>query len=59
MASIGVNYNQREKLLYHHFSEKKAAAYLHKLEKQSAQRSALCQKTIRLIEEFERKHFEK
>ena len=32
--SVGVNYNQIVKILYRHFSEKKAAAYLFKLEKQ-------------------------
>lgn len=31
--AIGVNYNQIVKLLYRHFSEKKAAAFLYKLEK--------------------------
>ena len=35
--SIGVNYNQVVKLLYRNFSEKKAAAYLYKLEKQTAE----------------------
>ena len=31
--SVGINYNQIVKLLYSRFSEKKAAAYLYKLEK--------------------------
>jgi len=57
--SVGVNYNQVVKLLYHHFSEKKAAAHLYKLEKQTAQMAALCQKIIQLTEEFEKKHFKK
>ena len=46
--SVGVNYNQIVKLLYRHFSEKKAAAYLYKLEKQTAELSILCQKMIAL-----------
>lgn len=53
---VGVNYNQVVKLLYSHFSEKKAAAYLYKLEKQTAEMAVLCQKIIRLTEEFEAKH---
>lgn len=57
--SVGVNYNQVVKLLYHHFSEKKAATCLYKLEKQTAQMAALCQKIIRLTEEFEKKHLKK
>jgi hypothetical protein len=57
--SVGVNYNQVVKLLYSHFSEKKAAAYLYKLEKQTAVFAALCQKIIQIMEEFERKHLKK
>lgn len=57
--SIGVNYNQIVKLLYSHFSEKKSAAYLYKLEKQTAELAVLCQKIIRLTEEFEAKHLNK
>ncbi|SHG39053.1 conjugal transfer protein MobA [Flavobacterium defluvii] len=53
--SIGVNYNQLVKLLYRHFSEKKAAAYLYKLEKQTAEMASLCQKIIQLIQDFEEK----
>ena len=33
--SVGVNYNQIVKILYRNFSEKKAAAYLYKLEKET------------------------
>jgi hypothetical protein len=40
--AVGVNYNQIVKLLYRHFSEKKAAAFLFKLEKQTAEMAALC-----------------
>jgi hypothetical protein len=57
--AVGVNYNQIVKLLYGKFSEKKAAAYLYKLEKQTAEMAALCQKIIRLTEEFEAKHLKK
>ncbi len=57
--SIGVNYNQIVKLLYSHFSEKKAAAYLFKLEKQTAEMAVLCQKIIQLTEEFEANHLKK
>ena len=57
--SIGVNYNQIVKLLYSHFSEKKAAAYLYKLEKQTVEFVVLCQKIIQITEEFEGKHLKK
>ena len=57
--SIGVNYNQIVKLLYSLFSEKKAAAFLYKLEKQTAEMAVLCQKIIQLTEEFEAKHLKK
>lgn len=54
--SVGVNYNQVVKVLYRNFSEKKAAAYLFKLEKQTAEMVVLCQKIIQLTAEFEAKH---
>lgn len=57
--SIGVNYNQVVKLLYRHFSEKKAAAFLYKLEKQTVEMVILCQKIIQLTEEFEANHIKK
>ena len=57
--SVGVNYNQIVKLLYKHFSEKKAAAFLYKLEKQTAEMAMLCQKIIQINEEFEAKHLKK
>ncbi|MGJ1361194.1 conjugal transfer protein MobA [Sphingobacterium spiritivorum] len=57
--SIGVNYNQIVKLLYKHFTEKKAAAFLFKLEKQTAEMAMLCQKIIQISEEFEAKHLKK
>lgn len=57
--TIGVNYNQLVKQLYRHFSEKKAAAFLYKLEKQTAEMAMLCQKIIQLTAEFEAKHLKK
>jgi len=57
--SVGVNYNQIVKLLYRHFSEKKAAAFLYKLEKQTAEMAALCQKIIQITEEFDAKYLKK
>lgn len=57
--SIGVNYNQIVKLLYRHFSEKKAAAFLYKLEKKTAEMALLCQKIIHLTGEFEAQHLKK
>jgi hypothetical protein len=57
--AIGVNYNQIVKLLYKNFSEKKAAAFLYKLEKQTAEMAMLCQRIIKISEEFEAKHLKK
>jgi hypothetical protein len=57
--SVGVNYNQIVKLLYKNFSEKKTAAFLYKLEKQTAEMAMLCQKIIQISEEFETKYLKK
>lgn len=57
--SAAVNYNQIVKLLYRNFSEKKAAAYLYKLEKQTAEFAALCRQIILIVQEFEDKHLKK
>ncbi|PWN64174.1 conjugal transfer protein MobA [Chryseobacterium viscerum] len=57
--AIGVNYNQIVKLLYRNFSEKKAAAYLYKLEKQTAEMANLIQEMMHLTREFEEKHLKK
>ncbi|SEM91511.1 hypothetical protein SAMN05421856_108155 [Chryseobacterium taichungense] len=54
--SVGVNYNQSVKLLYTHFSEKKASALLFKLEKQALEMIAIFKKVIQLTEEFNQKH---
>jgi hypothetical protein len=54
-----VNYNQIVKILYRNFSEKKASAYLFKLEKQTAEMADLCRKVIELTQEFEKEHLQK
>ena len=54
--AVGVNYNQVVKVLNSNFSEKKALAYLYKLEKQTAELALLSQKIIQLTAEFEAKH---
>ncbi|ALR29227.1 hypothetical protein ATE47_01175 [Chryseobacterium sp. IHB B 17019] len=54
--AVGINYNQIVKILYRNFSEKKAAAYLYKLEKQTAELAKLCQQIIELTKDFEQKH---
>ncbi|OUD34766.1 conjugal transfer protein MobA [Flavobacterium sp. FPG59] len=56
---VGTNYNQVVKVLYRNFSEKKASAYLYKLEKQTAEMAVLCQKMIQLTKEFETKYLKK
>lgn len=57
--SVGVNYNQIVKLLYRNFSEKKAAAYLFKLEKHTVQLAALCSSIIAQTKELEEKYLKK
>jgi hypothetical protein len=57
--AVGVNYNQVVKILYQKFSERKALAYLYKLEKQTAEFAVLSQKIISLTEEFEEKYLKK
>lgn len=57
--AVGVNYNQIVKILYRNFSEKKASAYLFKLEKQTAEMADLCRKVIELTQEFEKEHLQK
>lgn len=54
--AIGVNYNQVVKMLYSNFSDKKAAAYLYKLEKQTLDLVTIFKKIIQLTEEFEAKY---
>lgn len=57
--AIGVNYNQVVKILYSGFTEKKAAAFLFKLEKQTAEMANLCKKIIELTEEFNQNYLQK
>lgn len=57
--SIGVNYNQIVKLLKANFSEKKALAYLSKLEKQTAEMVVLFRKVVEITEEFDRNYLKK
>lgn len=57
--SVGVNYNQIVKLLYSKFSERKALAYLYKLEKQTTEMVQLFINVVELTEEFDRKYLEK
>ena len=57
--AVGINYNQVVKILYRNFSEKKAAAYLFKLEKQTAELAKLCRDIMELTKEFEVKHLNK
>ncbi|MFC4163367.1 conjugal transfer protein MobA [Epilithonimonas zeae] len=54
--AVGVNYNQIVKLLYTHFTEKKAAALLFKLEKQTIEMVEIFRKVVQLTEEFNQKH---
>lgn len=54
--SVGINYNQIVKLLYSNFSEKKAAAILYKLEKQTTEMVTIFKKVVQLTEEFDQKH---
>lgn len=54
--AVGVNYNQVVKLLYQNFSEKKASAYLFRLEKQTIEMAMLCRKIMEMTQEFEAKY---
>jgi len=57
--AVGINYNQIVKLLYSRFTEKKAAAFLYKLEKQTAELASFCKKIIELTEEFNHNYLQK
>jgi hypothetical protein len=52
--AVGINYNQVVKILYQNFTDKKAAVFLYKMEKQTSELAVLCQKIIQLTEEFEK-----
>lgn len=54
--SVGVNYNQIVKLLYRNFSDKKAAAYLFKLEKETVKLASLCKQIHQTIKDFDEIH---
>ena len=57
--AIGINYNQVVKMLYGNFTEKKAAAYLYKLEKKTIELATVGRKIIELTTEFEANHLKK
>jgi len=56
---IGVNYNQLIKALNANFTEKKALAFLYKLENETKELVALNRQIIKLTEEFEQKWLRK
>lgn len=56
---IATNYNQIVKLLNTHFSEKKALAYLYKLEKQTIEMVQIFKEIATLTAEFEKKYLNK
>ena len=53
--AVGVNYNQIVKALKTNFTEKKALAFLYKLEKQTIELIEITQKIVALTEEFKLK----
>jgi len=57
--SVGVNYNQVVKELHSNFSEKKALAFLYKLERLTVELVETNQKIIELTKEFEKKWLQK
>ena len=57
--AVGVNYNQIVKILYRNFSEKKASAYLYKLEKQTIEMVQIFKEIATLTAEFEKKFLNK
>jgi hypothetical protein len=57
--AIGVNYNQVTKALKSTFTEKKALAFLYKLEQATRELVAINQKIIDLTKEFEAKWLQK
>lgn len=57
--AIGVNYNQVVKALNSNFTEKKALAFLYRLEKQTMELVALNRQIIELTKEFEHKWLQK
>ena len=57
--AIGVNYNQITKAIKGAFSEKKALAFLYKLEKATLELVAINKQIIELTDEFERRWLQK
>lgn len=57
--AVGTNYNQVVKILYRNFSQKKAAAYLYKLEQQTVQLAQLCRDIVTLAEAFRKEYLDK
>ena len=57
--SIGTNYNQITKAIKTAFTEKKALAFLYKLEKATLELVAINRQIIQLIEEFEQRWLQK
>ena len=57
--AIGVNYNQVVKVLNSNFTEKKALAFLYRLEKQTMELVALNRQIIELTKEFEQEWLQK
>lgn len=56
--NVGVNYNKIVKILYTHFSEKKAASFLYKLEKQTVEMIEIFKNVIKITEEFHQKNLQ-
>lgn len=57
--AIETNYNQVVKILYRHFPERKAAAFLYKLEKQTIELAILTKEITDKIQSLEGKHITK
>ena len=57
--SIGVNYNQITKAIKATFTEKKALAFLYRLEKATLELVAINKRIIELTDEFERRWLQK
>jgi hypothetical protein len=57
--AIGVNYNQATKAIKTAFTDKKALAFLYKLEEATLELVAVSKQVIRLTEEFETKWLQK
>jgi len=56
--NVGVNYNQIVKILYTHFSEKKAASFQYTLEKRTVEMIEIFKNVIKITEEFHKKNLQ-